>query len=37
MRSPGKRRHGEMGYYPPVEAEEHFYTELPALTEMERV
>lgn len=32
-----RRLHSEIGYRPPVEAEEHFYTELPAHKEMERV
>lgn len=32
-----RRLHGEIGYIPPVEAESNFYSNLPALKEMERV
>jgi len=32
-----RRLHSEIGYRPPVEAEEYFYTELPAHKQMERV
>ena len=32
-----RRLHGEIGHIPPVEAENNFYSNLPALKEMERV
>ena len=32
-----RRLHGELGHVPPVEAENNFYAQLPAITQMERV
>ncbi len=32
-----RRLHGELGHIPPVEAENNFYAQLPAITQMERV
>jgi len=32
-----RRPHGEIGHIPPVEAETNFYSNLPAIREMERV
>lgn len=32
-----RRLHGKIGHVPPVEAETHFYSNLPAVREMERV
>ncbi len=37
QRPPEKRRHGEIGYIPPVEAETIFYSNLPTIKTMERV
>lgn len=31
-----RRLHGELGHIPPVEAENNFYAQLPAITQMER-
>jgi putative transposase len=32
-----RRLHGELGHIPPVEKEQQFYSQLPAITQMERV